>query len=88
MVQNNEMLSQEDILDILSINLMGIVPEDVNVIKASNFGDPLTFAPSSPAGQAYRNIAARILGENVPLLQLDAYKSDGLFSGLKKMLGF
>jgi septum site-determining protein MinD len=88
MVQNSEMLSQDDILDILSINLLGIVPEDVNVIKASNFGEPLTFSASSPAGQAYRNIAARILGENVPLLQLDAYKSDGLFSSLKKMFGF
>jgi septum site-determining protein MinD len=88
MVQNSEMLSQDDILDILSINLIGIVPEDINVIKASNFGEPLTFSSKSPAGQAYKNIAARILGENVPLLQLDAYKSNGLFSGLKKMFGF
>ena len=82
------MLSQDDILDILSISLVGIVPEDINVIKASNFGEPLTFSPSSPAGQAYENIAARLLGKNVPLLQLDAYKSNGLFSSLKKMLGF
>ena len=88
MVQNNEMLSQEDIMEILAISLIGIVPEDVNVIKASNFGEPLTFDPSSPAGQAYKNIAARLLGENVPLLKLDAYKSNGFFSGLKKMLGF
>jgi septum site-determining protein MinD len=88
MVQNSEMLGKDDILDILSVNLLGIVPEDVNVIKASNFGEPLTFAASSPAGQAYRNIAARILGENVPLLQLDAYKSNGVFSSLKKIFGF
>ena len=88
MVQNSEMLSQDDILEILAINLIGIVPEDVNVIKASNFGEPLTFSSSSPAGQAYKNIAARILGENVPLLQLDAYRSDGFFSSLKKMFGF
>lgn len=88
MVQNNEMLSQDDILDILSIKLLGIVPEDVNVIKASNFGEPLTFATSSPAGQAYKNIAARLLGENVQPLQLDVYKPNGLFSRLKNMLGF
>jgi len=87
MVKNNEMLSQNDILDVLSVKLIGIVPEDVNIIKASNFGEPLTFAPSSPAGQAYNDIAARLLGENVPLMKLDAYKSNGLFSGLKKMLG-
>jgi len=88
MVQNNEMLSQQDILDVLSVKLVGIVPEDVNVIKASNFGEPLTFSPSSPAGQAYRNIAARLLGENVPPMQFDVYKSNGFFSNLKKMLGF
>jgi septum site-determining protein MinD len=88
MVQNSEMLSQDDILDILSIKLMGIVPEDINVIKASNFGEPLTFSSLSPAGQAYKNIASRILGENVPLLPLEAYKSQGLLSSLKKILGF
>ena len=88
MVQSSEMLSQDDILEILAVNLIGIVPEDVNVIKASNFGEPLTFSPVSPAGQAYKNIAARILGEDVPLLQLDANKSNGLFSSLKRMLGF
>ena len=88
MVQNSEMLSQDDILEILAINLIGIVPEDINVIKASNFGEPLTFSSSSPAGQAYKNIASRILGENVPLLQLDAYRSSGLFTSLKKMFGF
>ena len=88
MVQSSEMLSQDDILEILAINLIGVVPEDINVIKASNFGEPLTFSSSSPAGQAYKNIAARILGENVPLLQLDAYKSNGLVSGLKKFFGF
>ena len=88
MVQNNEMLSQEDILDVLSINLIGIVPEDDSVIKSSNRGEPLTFSPTSPAALAYENIAARILGEDVPLLQLDAYKSHGFFSGLKKIFGF
>ncbi|MDR1979952.1 MAG: septum site-determining protein MinD [Synergistaceae bacterium] len=88
MVQNNEMLSQEDILDVLSIKLIGIVPEDDSVIKAANRGEPLTFAQESPAAQAYANIAARILGENVPLLQWDSYRSKGLFSSLKKMFGF
>ena len=88
MVQNNDMLSQEDILDILSIKLIGIVPEDDSVIKATNRGEPLTFAPHSPAAHAYANIASRILGEDVPLLQLDAYQSGGFLTGLKKMFGF
>jgi septum site-determining protein MinD len=88
MVQNNEMLSQEDILDVLAIKLIGIVPEDDSVIKAANRGEPLTFAHDSPAALAYANIAARILGENVPLLHLDSYRSQGFFAGLKKMFGF
>jgi septum site-determining protein MinD len=88
MVQSNEMLSQEDILDILAIKLIGIVPEDDSVIKSANRGEPLTFSHSSPAALAYANIAARILGENIPLLQLNSYRSQSFLSGLKKMFGF
>ncbi|MDR2175538.1 MAG: septum site-determining protein MinD [Synergistaceae bacterium] len=87
MVQNNDMLSQDDILDILSINLIGVVPEDDSVIKASNSGEPLALDQNTPAGEAYSNIAARILGEDIPLLPLDA-PSEGIFSGLRKMFGF
>jgi len=88
MVQNNDMLPQEDILDILSIKLIGIVPEDDNVIKSTNRGEPLTLVPTSPAALAYTNIAARMLGENVPLMNLDASDSYNLFSTFKKMFGF
>lgn len=88
MVQEGDMLARDDILDVLSIKLIGIVPEDDTVIKSANRGEPLTFGQTSPAAQAYANIAARILGEDVPLLQLDTYKSKGLFSGLKRMFGF
>ncbi|MDR2137006.1 MAG: septum site-determining protein MinD [Synergistaceae bacterium] len=87
MVQNNEMLSQEDILDILSIKLIGIVPEDDSVVKATNRGEPLTFTQNSPAGHAYANIAARILGENVPLLHLDVDQSRGFFVHVKRWFG-
>jgi septum site-determining protein MinD len=87
MVQNNDMLSQDDILDILSISLIGVVPEDDSVIKASNSGEPLTLDQGTPAGEAYSNIAARLLGEDVPLLPLDA-PSGGFLSSLKKMFGF
>jgi septum site-determining protein MinD len=87
MVQNNDMLSQDDILDILSIGLVGVVPEDDNVIKSSNLGEPLTFTQNSPAAEAYANIAARLLGEDIPFLSLDC-PSGGFFSGLKKMFGF
>jgi septum site-determining protein MinD len=87
MVQSNDMLSQGDILDILSVNLIGVVPEDDSVIKASNSGEPLSFDQRTPAGEAYSNIAARILGEEVPLLPLDSMP-DSILSSLKKMFGF
>ncbi len=88
MVQDGDMLAREDILDVLSIKLIGIVPEDDTVIKAANRGEPLVYGPTSPAAQAYANIAARIQGEDVPLMQLDACKSKGFFSGLKRLFGF
>ena len=88
MVQNNDMLSQEDILDVLSIKLLGIVPEDDSVIKATNRGEPLTFVQNSLAGRAYSNIAARILGRNVPLISMDAYDSRGFLERIRRILGF
>lgn len=88
MVEDGDMLAREDILDVLSIKLIGIVPEDDTVIKAANRGEPLVYGPSSPAAQAYANIAARIQGEDVPLMQLDAYRSKGFFTGIKRMFGF
>ena len=79
MVQDGDMLAQEDILDVLSIKLIGIVPEDEYVIRATNNGEPMTLSPESPAAQAYLNIAQRLMGQEVPLMDLDAYASHELF---------
>lgn len=81
MVRDGDMLDIQDILEVLSIDLIGIVPEDDNVIKAANRGEPMAFTNTSPAAQAYMNIAGRILGENVPFLQLEA-KPKGFFARL------
>jgi septum site-determining protein MinD len=88
MVQGGEMLSPDDILDLLAVKLIGIVPEDDSVIKASNRGEPLTFKRDSPAGEAYSNIAARILGEDVPMLSMDVRSGRGFIDALKAFLGF
>jgi septum site-determining protein MinD len=88
MVKNNDMLSQKDILDVLAVKLLGLVPEDDSVIKSANRGEPLTFGADSPAAQEFANIAARMLGESVPWLNLDVYEPRGLIAGLKKILGF
>jgi septum site-determining protein MinD len=68
MVRRGEMLSPDDVIDILSIKLIGIVPDDENVLIAGNKGTP---DPSSRAGQAFRNIARRLMGEEVPFLKLE-----------------
>lgn len=86
MMQNGEMLDVDDITAHLSIELIGIVADDEEVIKASNFGEPIALNPNSKAGVAYRNIARRILGESIPLQSLDD-ANKGVFSKLKKFFG-
>jgi septum site-determining protein MinD len=72
MVKRGDMLSVEDVLELLAIDLIGIVPEDENVIVASNRGQPLAFDGKNKAGQAFQNIARRLLGEQVPFLDFDS----------------
>jgi septum site-determining protein MinD len=62
------MLSVADVLDILSIPLLGIIPESEEVLRASNLGSPISISgATSPAGRAYRDSARRLTGENVPM---------------------
>jgi len=72
LVKKHDMLSAEDVLDLLAIELIGIVPEDENVIIGSNRGAPVAADPKSRAGQAFRNIARRLKGETVPFLDLES----------------
>jgi septum site-determining protein MinD len=72
MVKRGDMLSVEDVLDLLAVELIGIVPEDENVVVASNRGQPLVLEAKSKAGQAFQNIARRLMGEQVPFLDLDS----------------
>ncbi len=85
MVKQNNMLSADDVVDLLAIHLLGIIPEDKAVIISTNQGTPIAMDNKSLAGQAYQNIARRILGEEVPLLNLD--KSSGFFSRIASVFG-
>ena len=67
MIRNGEMMSLDDVLDILSIDLIGAIPDDENVVVSTNQGEPLV-GKQTMAGQAYMNICLRILGEHIPLL--------------------
>lgn len=70
MVKRGDMMSVEDVIDILAIDLIGIVPDDENIVVASNDGEPLV-GSYTKAGTAYMNICGRILGENIPFLDLE-----------------
>ena len=81
MVNRGDMMSSDDVVEILAVNLIGIVPDDENIVVATNNGEPLV-GDSTLAGQAYMNICRRICGEDVPFLDLNAKK--GFFSRLFK----
>ena len=83
MVQSGEMLRSEDILDILSIKLVGKVPEDSGVIDASNQGKPVILDKSSIAGQAYIRISSRLCGKKVEMKNVEINNS----SLLKRIKG-
>ncbi|PKR79118.1 septum site-determining protein MinD [Halalkalibacillus sediminis] len=85
MMDSGDMLSIDDIVSTLSIELLGVVMDDEDVIKASHHGEPVAFQPDTKASISYRNIARRILGESVPLISMEEEK--GLLTKMKKMLG-
>lgn len=71
MVQRGDMLDAQDVLELLAIKLIGIVPEDEHVIVSTNVGTPVVLEEKSKAGQAFRNISRRLMGDDVPLMDLD-----------------
>lgn len=77
MVKKGDMMSIDDVVDILAIDLIGAVPDDENIVISSNQGEPLVGNDTVP-GQAYMNICRRIIGEEVPMLDLT--KTNGLFA--------
>lgn len=86
MVKRGDMMSIEDIIDILAIDLIGVVPDDENIIISTNRGEPAVAEKKSLAGQAYRNLAKRIIGEEVPLIDLAG--QEGFLAKVKKLFGF
>lgn len=82
LIQSNDMMSVEDVVDILSCDLVGIIPEDVGVITSTNKGEPIVNDEKSLAGKAYQNVAKRIMGEEVEFLNLDEPK--GIVEKIKK----
>ena len=74
MVKRGDMMSVEDVTEILSADLIGVIPDDEQVVIATNQGEPV-IDMDSLSGQAYKNIAKRITGEDVPFLNFEKTKS-------------
>lgn len=85
MVKRGDMMSIDDIIDILAIDLIGVVPDDEKIVVSTNRGEPAVNDEKSLAGQAYRNVTKRIQGEDVPIMNLES--EDGFLFKFKKLLG-
>ena len=68
MVSANDMMSIDDVLEILSVDLLGVVPEDEEIIVSTNKGEPVSGTDNAKSGLAFRNIARRLRGEEVPIM--------------------
>ena len=86
MVKRGDMMAMDDVVEILAINLLGVVPDDENIVITTNRGEPAVSDKSALAGKAFRNIADRIEGNEVPFLDLDM--DNGFLGKLKKIFGF
>ncbi|OLP15654.1 septum site-determining protein MinD [Leptolyngbya sp. 'hensonii'] len=86
MVKANDMMSVEDVQEILAIPILGIIPDDERVIVSTNRGEPLVLSETlSPAGVAYDNIARRLLGETVEFMDLNG-NNGNILSRIRKLL--
>ena len=70
MVRRGDMMSADDVVDILAIPLIGIIPDDENVVISTNQGEPLV-GTDTPAGKAYFNVVERLRGREIPFLDFE-----------------
>jgi len=85
MVKRGDMMNIEDIVDILAIDMLGIVPDDEAIVVSTNKGEPVVTDDKALSAIAFRNITRRIAGEEVELLDLDI-NEEGKFSKILKLL--
>jgi septum site-determining protein MinD len=84
MVKKNQMLSVKDVQEILGLEILGIVPEDERILKASNKGEPAVFDKNSRAGMAYKRIVSRLIDPSAPALKLA--DNGNIFKRIKNLL--
>ena len=83
MVKQGDMMNTEDILGLLSVELLGVIPEDENIVISTNRGVPIVHNTKSKSAESFRRIAARIEGQQVPILNMEV--DNGIFSWIRKI---
>jgi septum site-determining protein MinD len=83
MVRRGDMMALEDVTEILAIDVLGVVPDDESIVISTNRGEPCIMDDNSKAGRAFRDISRRVLGEEVPLM--DLYADAGIMSKIKQI---
>src|SRR5512141_299437 len=83
MVKRGDMLSPDDVLELLAIELIGIIPEDATVEMSTNRGQPVAFDPHTRPGMAFAHVAKRLRGEKVPFMDLEV--KDGFLSRFSRL---
>ncbi|PHS34987.1 MAG: septum site-determining protein MinD [Alkaliphilus sp.] len=86
MVRRGDMMNIEDMIDILAIELLGVVPDDEAIVISTNKGEPVVMTAKNIAGQAFKNISRRIAGEKVPFINLEG--NQNFVVKLRKIFGF
>ena len=84
MMKRGDMLGIEDVTDVLAIDVLGLVPDDESVITTTNRGEPAVAEQNSKAGQAFRDVTQRIMGNDVPFANLEE-ETGGLGAWLRKI---
>ena len=85
MVKRGDMMDIDDMIDILAIDLLGVVPDDEAIVISANRGEPVVANQTALAGQAFKNITRRIIGENVPFINME--NEESFMSRLRKIFG-
>ena len=86
MVKRGDMMAMDDVVEILAVDLIGVVPDDEQIVVTTNKGEPAAADSNSLAGKAFKNIASRMLGEEIPFLDLNI--NNNFMGKLKRVFGF
>ena len=86
MVKRGDMMAMDDVVEILAVDLIGVVPDDEQVVVTTNKGEPASAQGNSLAGKAFKNIASRVLGQDIPFLDLNT--NSNFMGRIKRVFGF